>query len=194
MKKAEPDVVDMILVAIGGNVSSLSGSPEETIVHSIVDIYQRIGSPIGTSRLYRTPAFPPGSGPDFVNAAVALQSNMSPEEILAILHDIEARYGRERQVRWGARTLDLDLIAVGTCVLPDRAVFDRWLALDAARQTVETPPQLILPHPRMQDRAFVLVPLADVAADWRHPVLGKTIGEMLADLPSAARAEVVPID
>jgi 2-amino-4-hydroxy-6-hydroxymethyldihydropteridine diphosphokinase len=184
----------MILVAIGGNVSSLSGSPEETIVHSIVDIYQRIGSPIGTSRLYRTPAFPPGSGPDFVNAAVALQSNMSPEEILAILHDIEARYGRERQVRWGARTLDLDLIAVGTRVLPDRAVFDRWLALDAARQTVETPPQLILPHPRMQDRAFVLVPLADVAADWRHPVLGKTIGEMLADLPSAARAEVVPID
>jgi 2-amino-4-hydroxy-6-hydroxymethyldihydropteridine diphosphokinase len=194
MKKAESDVVDMILVAIGGNVSSLSGSPEETIVHSIVDIYQRIGSPIGTSRLYRTPAFPPGSGPDFVNAAVALQSNMSPEEILAILHDIEARYGRERQVRWGARTLDLDLIAVGTRVLPDRAVFDRWLALDAARQTVETPPQLILPHPRMQDRAFVLVPLADVAADWRHPVLGKTIGEMLADLPSAARAEVVPID
>jgi 2-amino-4-hydroxy-6-hydroxymethyldihydropteridine diphosphokinase len=194
MKKAESDVVDMILVAIGGNVSSLSGSPEETIVHSIVDIYQRIGSPIGTSSLYRTPAFPPGSGPDFVNAAVALQSNMSPEEILAILHDIEARYGRERQVRWGARTLDLDLIAVGTRVLPDRAVFDRWLALDAARQTVETPPQLILPHPRMQDRAFVLVPLADVAADWRHPVLGKTIGEMLADLPSAARAEVVPID
>jgi 2-amino-4-hydroxy-6-hydroxymethyldihydropteridine diphosphokinase len=194
MKKAESDVVDMILVAIGGNVSSLSGSPEETIVHSIVDIYQRIGSPIGTSRLYRTPAFPPGSGPDFVNAAVALQSNMSPEEILAILHDIEARYGRERQVRWGARTLDLDLIAVSTRVLPDRAVFDRWLALDAARQTVETPPQLILPHPRMQDRAFVLVPLADVAADWRHPVLGKTIGEMLADLPSAARAEVVPID
>ena len=194
MKKAESDLVDMILVAIGGNVSSLSGSPEETIINSIVDIYQRIGSPIGTSRLYRTPAFPPGSGPDFVNAAVALQSNMSPEEILAILHDIEARYGRERQVRWGARTLDLDLIAVGTRVLPDRAVFDRWLALDAARQTVETPPQLILPHPRMQDRAFVLVPLADVAADWRHPVLGKTIGEMLADLPSAARAEVVPID
>ena len=194
MKKAESDVFDMILVAIGGNVSSLSRRPQETITHSIVDIYQRIGSPIGISRLYRTPAFPPGSGLDFVNAAVALRSDKSPGEILAILHDIEAEHGRERKERWGARTLDLDLIAAGGKVLPDRETYDRWHYIDAERQKTESPDQLILPHPRMQDRAFVLVPLADVAAEWRHPVLGKTVGEMLADLPSAARAEVVPID
>jgi len=192
-EKAESDIFDMILVAIGGNVTSLSGRPEQTITHSIVDIYQRIGSPIGVSRLYRTPAFPTGSGPDFVNAAVAVRSDKSPDEILAILHDIEADHGRERKERWGARTLDLDLIAVGEKVLPDRETYDRWRLLDADQQRTQSPNQLILPHPRMQDRAFVLVPLADVAPDWRHPILGKSVAEMLSDLPPSARDEVVPI-
>ena len=192
-EKAEPDIFDMILVAIGGNVTSFSGRPEQTITHSIVDIYQRIGSPIGVSRLYRTPAFPTGSGPDFVNAAVAVRSDKSPDEILAILHDIEADHGRERKERWGARTLDLDLIAVGEKVLPDRETYDRWRLLDADQQRTQSPNQLILPHPRMQDRAFVLVPLADVAPDWRHPILGKSVAEMLSDLPPSARDEVVPI-
>jgi len=192
-EKAESDIFDMILVAIGGNVTSFSGRPEQTITHSIVDIYQRIGSPIGVSRLYRTPAFPTGSGPDFVNAAVAVRSDKSPDEILAILHDIEADHGRERKERWGARTLDLDLIAVGEKVLPDRETYDRWRLLDADQQRTQSPNQLILPHPRMQDRAFVLVPLADVAPDWRHPILGKSVAEMLSDLPPSARDEVVPI-
>lgn len=192
-EKAEAELYDMVLVAIGGNVSSLSGRPEETTTHSIVEIYQRIGSPIGISGLYRTPAYPPGSGPDYVNAAMALRSDKSPVEILAILHEIEAAHGRERKARWGARTLDLDLIAVGNRVLPDRQIFDHWLSLDPERQQKDAPDQLILPHPRMQDRAFVLVPLAEVAPDWRHPVIGKTVAEMLVELPEEARAEVVPI-
>ena len=122
-----------------------------------------------------------------------MRSDKSPGEILAILHDIEAEHGRERKERWGARTLDLDLIAVGEKVLPDRETYNRWRLLDADQQRTESPDQLILPHPRMQDRAFVLVPLADVAPDWRHPILGKSVAEMLSDLPPSACDEVVPI-
>ena len=89
--------------------------------------------------------------------------------------------------------LDLDLIAWGQAVLPDPATQRRWMELAPDRQTVETPDQLILPHPRLQDRAFVLVPLAEVAPDWRHPVLGLTVTEMCAALPAKDRDEVIPI-
>jgi 2-amino-4-hydroxy-6-hydroxymethyldihydropteridine diphosphokinase len=82
---------------------------------------------------------------------------------------------------------------MGDLVLPDAATQARWRGLDAAAQRSLAPDRLILPHPRMQERAFVLVPLADVAPGWRHPVLGYSVEEMLGALPEAARTEVVPL-
>ena len=106
-------------------------------------------------------------------------------------------YGRARTVRWGQRTLDLDLIAIGDAVLPDAETHRRWRDLDPDAQRKTTPDRVILPHPRMQDRAFVLVPLAEIiggiAPNWRHPVLGQSVQEMLEALPREDVETVLPI-
>ena len=146
-----------------------------------------------TSKFYKTPCFPAGAGPDYVNAAVTLKTTLTPTQLLAHLHKIEADFGRERIQRWGMRSLDLDLLSYGDQVLPDVATYESWRALEVEHQKLRAPDQLVLPHPRMQDRAFVLLPLADIAPDWKHPVLGQTVREMLEELPSSAKMGVVPL-
>lgn len=143
--------------------------------------------------MFSTPCFPAGTGPDFANAAAVATWHGDAAVALAALHRLEQDFGRSRSRRWGARTLDLDLIALDDLVLPDPATWAHWAGLAPDRQARETPDRLILPHPRMQDRAFVLVPLADVAPDWRHPVLDRTVAELCSGLPAAVRAEVVPM-
>jgi 2-amino-4-hydroxy-6-hydroxymethyldihydropteridine diphosphokinase len=91
------------------------------------------------------------------------------------------------------RTLDIDLIAAGDMVLPDAETYSRWQGLAAEEQTRQTPDQLILPHPRLQDRAFVLVPLNDIAPHWQHPVLGLTVAQMLENLDENDVNAVVPL-
>ena len=114
-------------------------------------------------------------------------------DILAVLHGIEAEAGRVRDIRWGARTLDLDLIAVGGAILPDAQVQKDWMTMPSDRQVQVTPDELILPHPRLQDRAFVLIPLADICPGWRHPVTGASVSDMLRALPDADKAAIRPI-
>lgn len=145
------------------------------------------------SRFFTTPSFPAGTGPDYVNAAVRVQTDLPQEACLAALHEIEAGFGRERVQRWGMRTLDLDLLAMDRAIAPDAATQTRWRDLAAEQQSRVAPDRLILPHPRLQDRGFVLVPLADIAPRWVHPLLQRSVRALLAARPAAELAQIRPI-
>jgi 2-amino-4-hydroxy-6-hydroxymethyldihydropteridine diphosphokinase len=188
--------VKQLMVAFGANQTFGDLSPSELILQSSRAVSSLLDAKVRLSSLYQTPCFPAGSGPDYINAAacMTLRNAAAPDHVLAQLHAVEARFGRIRSERWAARTLDIDLIAADDAVLPDAATQAHWRNLPLAEQMRQTPDRLILPHPRLQDRAFVLVPLTEVAPNWQHPALGLTVAEMLAALPAADRAEVVRLN
>ncbi|SHE91758.1 2-amino-4-hydroxy-6-hydroxymethyldihydropteridinediphosphokinase [Litoreibacter ascidiaceicola] len=180
-------------VALGSNATSSSGSPEFTLR----DVKQAIScdsvNVLAESRFFRSPAFPVGSGPNYVNAAITLETSLSADALLAYLHRVEAVFGRVREARWAARTLDLDLLDYGGRILPDAATVTHWVDLPLERQKKDAPDRLILPHPRIQDRAFVLIPLADIAPDWVHPLSGRSLADMLSALPDAEKGTICPL-
>lgn len=184
-----------LLVAFGANLPFDGSPPAETLSRAAEALAGEGLTLLALSRFFATPCFPAGAGPDYVNSAAMFQSESEDDlaSILARLHAVEARFGRKRAQRWGMRTLDIDLLAMGDSVLPDAATQDRWRLLPSEAQIGSTPDQLILPHPRMQDRAFVLVPLADVAPDWVHPRTGLSVRQMLAALPAEDRDAVTPL-
>ncbi|WP_085999829.1 2-amino-4-hydroxy-6-hydroxymethyldihydropteridine diphosphokinase [Nostoc sp. PCC 7107] len=114
-----------------------------------------------TSSWYRTKAVGPPQ-PDYINGCVIMQVDMTPQVLLETLLATEQQFGRVRQERWGPRSLDLDLL------LYDQAILDT--------------PNLQIPHPRMRERAFVLVPLAEIAPDWIEPISGYTIKQLVKDV------------
>lgn len=176
------------LCLIGSNQKWL-GLPSKDVVIETLRQFQKKNLYVRSlSRFYKTPAFPAGSGPDFANVAIEILFKGESDSLLEIFHSIEKEMGRKREKRWGERTVDIDLISFDTMVFPDVAVQTSWVNLPLAEQMQKTPDRLIVPHPRMQDRAFVLGPLMDIAPDWCHPVTGQTVRQMFEALPEMDKA------
>lgn len=155
----------MIFIALGANLPSRIGPPVATLRAALAELPSRGVAIVRVSSYYETQAWPDPSDPPFANAVAELRTAHSPRELLAVLHAVEESFGRTRNVKNAPRTLDLDLLDYGG--------------------RVEAGPPM-LPHPRMDARAFVLEPLREIAPGWRHPVSGRTVTELLGNLPAAA--------
>ena len=161
----------MILLGLGSNLTTdRHDSSTEVLEASLKALSNRDIEVAARSSWYRSAPVPASDQPWFVNGVARVRTALPPRDLLAALHDVEAEFGRVRSLRNASRTLDLDLLAYGDAV-------------------IEEPAGLVLPHPRLGERAFVLQPLAEVAPAWRHPVTGLTAGEMLALLPAGQTVE-----
>jgi 2-amino-4-hydroxy-6-hydroxymethyldihydropteridine diphosphokinase len=159
------------LIALGSNL----GDRLENVRAGVAEIRRAPGIEItAVSPLYETA---PVGGPDdqgpYLNAALAAVTTLGAAELLALMHRIEAGRERRRLVHWGPRTLDLDLLVHGDLVTDPGT---------GAGPTSDHKP-LLVPHPRMHERRFVMVPVCDIAPDLVHPRLARTMLDLLADLP-----------
>lgn len=189
----EPPASEPFLVALGGNGSPDWPKTAEVLISARERLIALGLQVIASSRIYRCAAYPAGSGPDFANAAIKIKTDRTPEALMDLLHEVEVEFHRRRDKRWGQRSLDLDLLAQGATVLPSSEVLSFWINLPLEEQLRATPTQLLLPHPRLHERGFVLAPLADIAPDWVHPVLGQSVREMLTALGPLPKTAVISL-
>jgi len=171
----------MILVALGSNLSGPWGFPREALARALGQLDRDCVRVIAASPLIVTAPFGRLNQPSFVNAAARIETHLPPEALMRRLHAIEREAGRRRAVRWGPRTLDLDLIDYHGLVRKDYAAKGG----------------LVLPHPGIAERIFVLEPIAVIAPHWRHPVTHLSARQMLRRLNGVrpggtVEAEIVP--
>ena len=160
MKYAEHRVAARIAISLGSNL----GDRRAHLEWAVSRLAGVLG-PLRVSSVIETePVDVPSPQPPYLNAVAVGETTMAADEVIALLLRMERERGRERLAPKAPRTLDLDLILYGDVVL-------------------DSPP-LVLPHPRFRERRFVLEPLAEVAPEWRDPVTGKTVGELLGELES----------
>lgn len=157
---------DAILIAFGANLPTEEyGAPAQTLKAALRRLSRDGDISIDlVSSFYETAPVPISDQPWYVNGVARISTQLSAHDLLQRLHDVEAEFGRVRRERNAARVIDLDLIAYG-------------------RDLLREEDGIQVPHPRMAERAFVLLPLRDVAPDWVHPVLGRSVGDLVAALP-----------
>ena len=155
-----------IYVALGGNLDHpVWGAPRQALEAALAELGRRGVAVRRVSRWYRTAPVPVSDQPWFVNAVAEVETDLPADALLALLHAVEDQFGRVRTVPNAARLIDLDLLDYRGVTTPGG------------------PGRATLPHPRLEGRAFVLYPLADLAPGWRHPVSGRPLRDLLAALP-----------
>jgi 2-amino-4-hydroxy-6-hydroxymethyldihydropteridine diphosphokinase len=156
-------------IALGTNLSFGELAGAALLARAVVALETAGLRTIAKSSVWSSPAWPAGSDqPDYFNAVIEVEAGAL--SLYGVLRQVEQSFGRERRERWAARTLDLDVVAMAGLVGEFGA--------------------LTLPHPRMHERAFVLAPLAEIAPNWRHPVLALGVGELLALVPDMGRCRL----
>jgi len=153
----------VILVALGANLPGPEGTPARTLAASCRAMTERDLQVVAVSRIWESAPVPASDQPWYSNAVVRLETDLPAHLLMDELKAIEEQFGRVRVKKNEARVLDLDLIA--------------------ANDEIFETERLVLPHPRMHERAFVLMPLREIAPDWVHPVLKKPINDLIAALP-----------
>ena len=151
-------------IALGANLPGRFASPAEAVEAAVRALQTSEITLFSRSRLYRSAAWPDPSDPEFINAVISVMTDLNASALLEKLHALETEFGRERRKPNAPRPLDVDIVDYAGLV----------------SKPGETP---VLPHPRMTDRAFVLLPLAEIAPDWRHPVTGAAIADLVRALP-----------
>ena len=164
-----------IFVGIGANLDHpVHGAPRQALQAALAELERRGVTVQRVSPWYRTAPVPVSDQPWYVNAVAEVGTDLSADSLLAVLHEVEDLFGRVRTVANAARVIDMDLLD-----------FRGEVAAGG-------PGRAILPHPRMEGRAFVLRPLADLAPAWRHPRTGASIGSLVDALPAEQQIERVP--
>ncbi len=155
----------MILIALGANIPSPRfGPPAKTLAAALGALEEAGVAVVACSRFYKSAPLPPSEQPWFVNCVASVDTAMGPEALLDALLAIERRFGRRRRERNAPRVLDLDVLAYRDMTTGENK-------------------HLELPHPRMHERAFVLLPLAEIAPEWRHPGNGEPLSALIEALP-----------
>lgn len=157
--------MERVYLATGSNIGDKSAHLAKAL--ELIEGY--VGDIVQVSGVYRTAAWGLEDQPEFLNQAMAVDCNLEPDTLLLAVMDIERQMGRERRIRWGERLIDIDILFYGNLISQSQ--------------------RLTIPHPFIQDRNFVLQPLLEIAPDFCHPVLQKSIRELAAACPDPLKVE-----